>query len=63
MNIHEYQGKNILSNYGVNVQRGYVADNPKLACSMAEKLSNETGTNYFVLKLKFMQEGEEKEVE
>ena len=50
MNIHEYQGKNILSNYGVNVQRGYVADNPKLACSMAEKLSNETGTNYFVVK-------------
>tara|TARA_B100001250_G_scaffold403080_1_gene417122 strand:+ start:462 stop:1652 length:1191 start_codon:yes stop_codon:yes gene_type:complete len=50
MNIHEYQGKNILSNYGVTVQRGYVAESPDSACSMAEKLSNETGTNFFVVK-------------
>ena len=50
MNIHEYQGKNILSNYGVTVQRGYVAESPDLACSMAEKLSNETGTKFFVVK-------------
>ena len=49
MNIHEYQGKIILSNHGVIVQRGYVADNPEIACSMAEKLSNETGTKFFVV--------------
>ena len=24
MNLHEYQGKNILAEHGVNIQRGYV---------------------------------------
>ena len=25
MNLHEYQGKEILAQYGVRIQRGYVA--------------------------------------
>ena len=29
MNLHEYQGKEILSSFGVRVQRGIVADNHK----------------------------------
>jgi succinyl-CoA synthetase beta subunit len=27
MNIHEYQGKEILASYGVRIQRGIVANN------------------------------------
>ena len=39
MNIHEYQGKSILSQYGVAVQRGYVAATPdeaKAAAALTE---------------------------
>lgn len=50
MNIHEYQAKDILKNYGVNVQRGIVADNPDQALSAAKELHNETGTDWYVLK-------------
>ena len=35
MDIHEYQGKEILSSYGVKVQRGYVANNPQEAVAAA----------------------------
>jgi succinyl-CoA synthetase beta subunit len=28
MNIHEYQGKEILASYGVRIQRGIVANSP-----------------------------------
>ena len=50
MNIHEYQGKSILSSYGVAVQRGYVASTPEEAHTAAEKLKEETGTGWFVVK-------------
>lgn len=50
MNIHEYQGKSILSSYGVAVQRGYVASTPEEATAAAEKLKAETGTGWFVVK-------------
>jgi len=50
MNIHEYQGKSILSSFGVAVQRGYVASSPEEATSVAEKLKAETGTGWFVVK-------------
>jgi succinyl-CoA synthetase beta subunit len=36
MNIHEYQGKSILSQFGVTVQRGYVATTPEEATAVAE---------------------------
>ena len=28
MNLHEYQGKEMLSSFGVRIQRGLVAQNP-----------------------------------
>jgi succinyl-CoA synthetase beta subunit len=50
MNIHEYQGKSILESFGVAIQRGRVADTAQEAVSEAKKLSEETGTDWFVLK-------------
>ena len=50
MNVHEYQAKEILSSFGVRIQRGKVAQNTKDALKAAEALSEETGTSWFVIK-------------
>ena len=50
MNVHEYQAKDILSSFGVRIQRGKVAQNTKDAVTAAEALSEETGTSWFVIK-------------
>jgi len=50
MNIHEYQGKELLQRYGVAVQRGVVADTPDGAVAAAKELQAETGTQWFVIK-------------
>src|SRR5215203_4097839 len=50
MNIHEYQGKEILKKYGVEIQRGIVADTLDSAISAAKELQAETGTKWFVIK-------------
>ncbi len=50
MNLHEYQGKEILASYGVRVQRGIVAQTPEEAVSAAKKLNEETGTEWWVVK-------------
>ena len=50
MNLHEYQGKEILEKFNVKVQKGYVADNPDDAVKCAEKINKETGTKIFVIK-------------
>ncbi|MEO7080324.1 MAG: ADP-forming succinate--CoA ligase subunit beta [Flavobacteriales bacterium] len=50
MNLHEYQGKSILSQYGVRVQRGLVAYNADEAVDQAKRLSQETGTKWWVIK-------------
>ena len=50
MNLHEYQGKNILAQYGVRVQRGIVATNPDKAVEVAKELSHQTGTKMWVIK-------------
>ncbi len=50
MNIHEYQGKEILAKHGVRVQRGYVANNPQEAVAVAKQLTAETGTGWHVIK-------------
>lgn len=50
MNLHEYQGKEILSKYGVKVQRGIVASTPEEAVEAAKKLTEETGTGWHVVK-------------
>ena len=50
MNIHEYQGKEILASYGVRVQRGIVANNAVEAVAAAKQLTTETGTSWYVVK-------------
>ena len=50
MNIHEYQGKEILKKYGVRIQEGIVADTPEEAVAAAEKLTADTGTSWYVIK-------------
>jgi succinyl-CoA synthetase beta subunit len=50
MNLHEYQGKEILASYGVRVQRGIVANNATEAVSAAKQLTAETGTGWHVIK-------------
>jgi len=50
MNLHEYQGKQILSSFGVKVQRGIVAHNHKEAVEAAKQLTAETGTGWWVIK-------------
>ena len=50
MNLHEYQGKEILAQHGVNIQRGLVLDNLNEIENVSKKLSEETGTDWFVVK-------------
>ncbi len=50
MNLHEYQGKEILNSFGVRIQRGKVASNYKEAVEDAKLLSKETGTQWWVVK-------------
>ena len=50
MNLHEYQGKSILENYGVAIQKGIVANNSNDALEAAEKLTDLTGTKWFIIK-------------
>lgn len=50
MNIHEYQAKGILKDYGVTIQEGYVASTGKEAVEVAKRLHEETGTKWWVIK-------------
>ncbi|MEZ5056408.1 MAG: ADP-forming succinate--CoA ligase subunit beta [Saprospiraceae bacterium] len=50
MNLHEYQGKELLSSYGVTVQRGKVASTVEEAVAAWEAIKEETGTNFTVVK-------------
>jgi succinyl-CoA synthetase beta subunit len=50
MNLHEFQGKEILSSFGVRIQRGIVAKTPDEAVAAAKKLTEETGTGWHVIK-------------
>lgn len=50
MNLHEYQGKEILSTFGVRIQRGIVAQNAQEAVTAAKHLTSETGTKWYVIK-------------
>ncbi len=50
MNLHEYQAKSILSDFGVTVQRGIVATTPEEAVEAAKKLTEETGTGWHIVK-------------
>lgn len=50
MNLHEYQGKEILASFGVGIQRGIVAQTADEAVAAAKKLTDETGTGWHVIK-------------
>ena len=44
MNLHEFQGKEILNSFGVQIQTGIVATTPEEAVDAAKKLNEVTGT-------------------
>ncbi len=50
MNLHEYQGKEMLASFGVRIQRGIVATTPAEAVAAAKKLTEDTGTGWHVIK-------------
>lgn len=50
MNLHEYQGKEILNSFGVRIQRGRIVHNHKEAVDVAKQLATETGTGWWVIK-------------
>jgi succinyl-CoA synthetase beta subunit len=50
MNIHEFQGKSILRAYDVDIQEGFVAENPDQAVMVAEELEKKFGSKFVVVK-------------
>ena len=50
MNLHEFQGKKILAEHGVNIQRGYVLSDKKNTLKVADQLIKETSTGWFIVK-------------
>lgn len=50
MNIHEYQGKEILKSFGVAVQEGIVADTVDQAVEAAKKMKTDYNSDWVVIK-------------
>ncbi len=50
MNLHEYQGKELLKQYGVAIQEGILAHTVEEAVSAYYQLRNETGSDVVVVK-------------
>ncbi len=50
MNLHEYQGKSILKQYGTPIQEGIVANTVEEAVQAAKELQKQTGTKVWVVK-------------
>ena len=50
MNLHEYQGKSILSKYGVAVPMGIVAHTKEEAVKAAEQIQEETSSVRWAIK-------------
>ena len=50
MNLHEYQGKEILKGFGVAIQECIVAETPEQAVEAAKELTKTTGTSWWVVK-------------
>ena len=50
MNVHEFQGKSLLKAYNVDIQEGFVAENPDQAVMAAEQLKEKYGSDFFVVK-------------
>ena len=50
MNLHEFQGKELLKSYGVAIQEGIVANTTDEALSAFKQLQDSTGTEFAVIK-------------
>ena len=50
MNLHEYQGKELLKSFGVPIQEGIVVTSASGAAKAFKKLKEETGTEWGVVK-------------
>ncbi len=50
MNIHEFQAKGILKEYGVTIQEGMVASSAAEAVEAATAIQSQTGTQWWVIK-------------
>jgi len=50
MNIHEYQGKEILKSFGVAVQEGIIADTVEQAVEAAKKIQTDFNSDWVVIK-------------
>jgi len=50
MNIHEFQAKSILKEYGVTIQEGMVASSAAEAVEAAAAIQSQTGTQWWVIK-------------
>ncbi|TAF45788.1 MAG: ADP-forming succinate--CoA ligase subunit beta [Sphingobacteriales bacterium] len=50
MNIHEYQGKQILKSFGVRIQEGILANTPEEAVEAAIKMKEDYNSSWVVIK-------------
>ncbi len=50
MNLHEYQGKELLKSYGVTIQEGTVATTVEEAVNAYEAIAERTGSKFAVIK-------------
>jgi succinyl-CoA synthetase beta subunit len=50
MNLHEYQGKELLKRFGVPIQEGITVESVDAAVEAAKELKNERGTQVWVIK-------------
>ena len=50
MNLHEYQGKQILKSFGVAIQEGIVAETVDQAVAAANELKKQTNTPVWIVK-------------
>ena len=50
MNLHEYQGKEVLASYGVKIQKGKVAETLEEAIKAYEEVTAASGNNVVVVK-------------
>ena len=50
MNLHEYQGKQILKSFGVSIQEGIVAETAEKAVEAAKELQKQTNTPIWIVK-------------
>ena len=50
MNLHEYQGKEVLAGFGVTIQRGIVAKTVNEAVAAAKQITETTGTKWHIVK-------------